>query len=72
MLRVGILAMFSVVSLAVAIQAIRSGRATFRGEHSERATQPVEFWMSVAIYLVMGLLMLTGLAWEGIRQARGR
>jgi len=64
-------ALFGIVLLVVASEAVRSGRATLRGMHFARQARPAAFWLVIAIHVVMGLLSLAGAIWICLLSARG-
>ena len=62
MLQALIPAVFGLATLAIACEAVRSGRVMLRGMHFARRDRPAAFRLVATIYVVMGLLSLTGAA----------
>jgi hypothetical protein len=65
-------ALFGLLTLAIACESVRIGRATFKGMHFARADRPAAFRLVVATYLVMGLLSLAGAIWICLLSARAQ
>jgi hypothetical protein len=65
-----VIALFGLVALAVAFQAVLSGRTAIRGMHCSRQDEPATFWLVVIIYVALGLLSLAGAVWTSILWAR--
>jgi hypothetical protein len=64
-------ALFGLIALAIACEAVRSGRVTLRGMHFARRTRPTALLLVIAIYVVMGLPSLAGALWICLLSARG-
>ena len=60
MLQALIPAVFGLATLAIACEAVRSGRVMLRGMYFVRRDRPAAFRLVVTIYVVVGLLSLTG------------
>jgi hypothetical protein len=65
-------ALFALLTLAIACESVRIGRATFKAMHFAREDRPVAFRLVVSIYLVMGLLSLAGALWICLLSARSQ
>jgi hypothetical protein len=61
-LQILFVAVFGLVLLAVASDAVRDGVVTLRGVHVAREARPAAFWVVTTTYLVAGLLSLAGAA----------
>jgi hypothetical protein len=64
-------AVFGLVALAIACDAVRSRRVTLRGMHFAQRARPTAFLLVVAIDVLMGLLSLAGALWICLLSARG-